>query len=147
MSEIKVALNGLPLLTWEGDLPELDSVEAYLMPGLEHGAAESGIPGTGAKDMLYNVVRHLSDNGHFTTNESWLEQQCVVSYLLSRPTTHPKYPGQYRDYIPVWDFSFDIKSTPGGFEIETLAGCNNGRKEHIFQNQRLQLRRYGGRLH
>jgi hypothetical protein len=115
------------IFAWEGDLATLDSVEADLLPSLEHGAAESGIPRAGAKDLLYNAVRHLSNNGHFTTNEPWLEQQCVLSYLLSRPTTHPQHPGRFRDYISVWDFSFNIKPTPdGSFEIQTLGSFELG---------------------
>jgi hypothetical protein len=127
MSKINVALNGMPLFAWEGDLAGLDSDEAELMLRLERGAAECGIPGATAKDLLFNAVRHLSVNGHFTMTDPEIEQQCVLSYLLSRPTTHPQHPGRFRDYISVWDFSFDIKPTPdGGFEIETLGSFELG---------------------
>jgi len=37
-----------------------------------------------------------------------------------------KHPGKFRDYLSVWDFNFDIKPTPGGFEIETLGSFELG---------------------
>jgi len=47
----------------------------------------------------------------------------AIIYTIARqPTGHPRFPGAFRDYLPVWDFSFDLSESwsGDGLEVEVI---------------------------
>jgi hypothetical protein len=127
MSTIKVAVEGNPLFVWTGDSDDLKNSEADLRSRFQQAIDAAKVSGATVDDLIHSTVKYIAESGRFTTDNPELEMRAVVSFILAQPSTHSQHPGRFRDYISVWDFSFDIKPTPdGGFEIETLGSFELG---------------------
>jgi hypothetical protein len=49
----------------------------------------------------------------------------IIYFIAMQPTTHPDHPGVFRDYLPTWDFEFDLRHIEGDrFNVEVVASFN-----------------------
>jgi hypothetical protein len=66
--------------------------------------------------------------GQFVTAHHDVEMAAIIYCITMRPMTHPDYPGVLRDYLPMWDFEFDLRPVEGDrltFEVEVVASFNH----------------------
>jgi hypothetical protein len=115
MGQIKVAFDGKPLFNWEGDAIEIERCETKMA----EMAAYFGKPEV---VIQQKTIRYIArDVGHFRNSDSTDQGSMmflVICFLLSRRTNRPDHPGYYRDYVPLWDFSFDICEKPDGSGLD-----------------------------
>jgi len=117
MTTISVSVSGKPLFVWEGGDDDLTKSEADLRLRFGKGQPDPDFPTF--DDLVENVVRQIAESGRFTTNNAEVEMRFVVSFLLSQSTGDPQRPSSFRDYVLVWDFSFDMTPKPTGLDINT----------------------------
>ena len=101
MGKITVAFDGKPLFDWKGSAEQVDRIEAPLKRLAEVG--NTTVEGF-TMSAVFAMARH---SGFFTSNQQ-VEMMAAVYFLLNQPTHHPDHPGRYRDYLPAWDFDFNI---------------------------------------
>ena len=103
MSHVQIAINGEPLFTWDGDTKEIDSIERRLK-------------------KLARRKAPRPKRWHRLTTPTDFEMAAIIYTIARQPTGHPRFPGAFRDYLPVWDFSFDLSASwsGDGLEVEVI---------------------------
>jgi hypothetical protein len=99
---ISIAVNGRELFEWDGD--------AEAIGELDEGMREVARGGPPTPEQLADsAVAHVLKHGSIQSRREreWM-MPVLVWMLLSKPTGHPDHPGCYRDYVAMWDFSFDF---------------------------------------
>jgi len=114
---ISVLLDGKPLFEWDGDIEEVNCMGASLAEVTEpHDALEFGKAA---------CVRALRAGGFSTSrrNTENTEMAAITYLVLMADSTAPGKPGKFRDYLPVYDFAFDIRpgGAPNSFHVKAEA--------------------------
>jgi len=116
MGIIKVSVGGEPLFEWEGGREEIDNIARQL--------ATIAAPHDAIK-FAKAAAAHLAKAGHFITSRDDVEMVAIIYFIAMQPTTHPDHPGVFRDYLPMWDFEFDLRHIEGDrFNVEVVASFN-----------------------
>jgi hypothetical protein len=106
MGTIHVAIKGDPCFEWDANPAEIDSMDEQL-----GRLAETG--GMAVERMTLSAVVAMVKTGGFLAGDPQSQRgQSVMMthFLLNLPTGNPEHPGRYRDYLPAWQFFFDIQA-------------------------------------
>jgi hypothetical protein len=129
---INISFDGRKLFDWEGTSAELANVEQEVEQLARlHDQDHQELAEAMAFHMAHQRGFIPREAGGLEVSPQELEEgravqmAVVLWWLLEKPTTHPDHPGKFRDYIDVWDFDFNLVSTPNGLKVE-VAGAFGG---------------------
>ena len=115
MGTVNIAINGRRLFEWEGGPDEIDRT----MDAVARLAAKAAVS---EMSLTQSAVLHIAQReGRFLPGDGVAQEtqmMMLLWFVLSQPTQHPDHPGLYRDYVPVWDFDFNIMPDPSTMTVE-----------------------------
>lgn len=101
---MRVSLDGELLFTWSGGPDEVKSLQAEF----RRRCATLGYAAPDDTAASFLFMLHPSGLVAAEGPLRELQMMAVTWYILSQPTGFDDRPGTYADYVPAWDFDFDL---------------------------------------
>ena len=115
---MRIALNGKSLFNWTGTSSEIDAIDEAVHKGLAATTDRS------PEDVAKATVALLPQTGLATAGPGrQFQMMVIVWWILEQQSTHPDHPGEFRDHLPVWDFSIDLRIGQGSISVAVLASA------------------------
>ena len=102
MGEIKIAMEGTPFFSWDGDEENVASILRDFPQAAEH-------VGLTAREFAEACIRRAQSGKTASTPEGEeIQMMAIIWLVLTSDTLNAEHPGKVADYIPTTDFSVDF---------------------------------------
>ena len=109
-------IEGKVVLTWSADRKSIMKLRRQV----EAAAARAGITPDAFAAKLATGFLGKEVAGGSGDRQSRL--MTVAYFVLSHDTGRADRPGKFRDYLPMWDFEFDLHRDGNGISIDVTGG-------------------------
>lgn len=111
-----VRFEGRALFSWTGD--------EELIRNLEREVRQAAAGASIAQDVFAaNAVMELPRTGRLAEcPKEQMRLMKIIFFILSQNTGRSDRPGKFRDYLPAWDFEFDLHVAGKAISIDVTGG-------------------------
>jgi hypothetical protein len=116
MGTLTLKIEGKKVLSWIADRDAI----ARLREKVEAAAARAGMgPEAFAATVAGELLRGRAAAGAADPQDRLMT---VVYFILAQDTRRADRPGKFRDYLPGWNFEFDLRRDRDGIAIDVTGG-------------------------
>jgi hypothetical protein len=117
MGKLSVKVAGQAQFDWMGDEGGIADLESAFQAAVVSDGAAYGVAAAAVDEFLSKGM--TSDVGGRE-----IHSMAIVYFLLQQDTRTAARPGKIRDYLPAWDFVFDLQRRPDGGISVSMVGTS-----------------------